>query len=87
MASLTIPIPIFETEMAVKLAGGKIHVYKKWMNRRCYHRRVEKKWVRRYGPVLHVPTCYMAKHPFGSGHVLFVHPALMPELRKATARA
>lgn len=52
------------------------HVERRWMRGRAYHRRIQKKWIKRFGWVM--KPCIW-KTPFG----LIVHPALEREVREA----
>lgn len=55
-------------------------VAKKWWKRMTYHKRIQKKWSKRYGMKL-VPGMYM----IGVPHPAYViHPAMWRELQLAT---
>jgi hypothetical protein len=67
-------LPVLESTLAVKL-DGKQHNKKNWDRRDRYHRRIVKKWAKRYGPVIRVPAI------FATPYALLVHPSLMAQLR------
>lgn len=68
-------LPVFQSPHAVT-TEGKQHKKKPWDRHGSYHRRMVKKWARRYGPVKITPAMYTT--PDG----LFVHPSLMSALRE-----
>lgn len=73
-------VRVFQTPMATELTDKPVRVHRQTRAMSdTYHRRVQKKWIKRFG-YERKPSIY--KTPHG----LFVHPALMPQLRAALAR-
>ena len=54
----------------------KVHVKKRWM-RESYHRRIQKKWIKRYGYVMR-PTMYEV-----AGLGIVAHPSMKPLIEQA----
>lgn len=56
------------------------HAAKPWMRGRCYHKRIQKKWAKRFGMVM--KPCY-----FQLGrNTLIAHPSIAKEIRAAIAK-
>lgn len=71
---------VFQTPMATEPTDRPVRPHKKTRSMsEAYHRRIQKKWVKRFG---------YEREPciFQTPHGVFVHPALMPQLREALAR-
>lgn len=74
--------PIVEHAWASKVVSGKPHPWKKWMHRKIYHARIEKKWAHRYGKLIIEPCIFKMRDPYTGRDLLLVHPSLMPQLRE-----
>jgi len=72
-------IPVFVSDYAVGTTErpNRIHKYKEWMSGRVYHKRVQKKWIKRFG---YAEEACMFKTPQG----IIVHPSLIHKLKDAT---
>lgn len=71
---------VFQTPMATEPTDRPVRPHKKTRSMsEAYHRRIQKKWVKRFG-YERKPCIFQTPHGF------FVHPALMPQLRAALAR-
>lgn len=77
---------IVESTMALERTNvpAREHVRRRWMADN-YHRRIQKKWLKRFGTVS--KPCMFQFDPRAAGlpgePYLLVHPALMPQLRAA----
>lgn len=74
-----------QIKMFVADAAGTVHQRRVYPKRRAksaiHHRRMQKKWLKRYGTYIK-PAMYWVQHPAApGGKLLVVHPALLPELR------
>ena len=56
---------------------AKEHKKRSWMSGRCYHERIQKKWVKQFG-YEHKP-CILR---FPADSSLFVHPSLWPKIEE-----
>lgn len=54
----------------------RVHHERRWSRGTAYHRRIQKKWIKRFGFVMQ--PC-MFKTPMA----IFAHPAFEPEIRRA----
>ena len=68
-------LTIIESPHAVSLELGREHIYRPWMAGRVYHRRIQKKWTRRFGYV-EQPCMYVAANK------LIAHPIAVALLRE-----
>lgn len=76
-------IPMYESPLATE--SKPVRAHKKRRNQtEAYHKRVQKKWIKRFGRK-NVPCVFIIDNSVlgGIGKRLIVHPALMPALRKA----
>lgn len=68
---------------AVTSEQARKHEKKPWQSE-SYHKRIDKKWRKRFG-IRYVPCMYkLGRAATGGREVLMVHPDLMPKLRAAT---
>lgn len=77
-------MPIVESVLAVTREGGKLLPFKSWHRRRGYAKRIQKKWERKYGPVICKPAAYEIRDPATGQRMLVVHPEIARQLRSAT---
>lgn len=68
-------VPIYSSVLALERRPKHAHAEKRWHAGRAYHRRIQKKWNRRYG-YDSVPGAYHT--PFG----LVCHPEIVKQLRE-----
>ena len=56
----------------------KTHQRKHWMGRRCYHRRIQKKWDKRFGlkKTLHIVS---------DGRAIYAHPSTIRRIKQSLA--
>jgi hypothetical protein len=64
---------VIYSDAALETKPTKEVIHKKWMDGRCYSKRVNKKWLKRYGAA-RLPCLYMSKDG------LMCHPLLKNEL-------
>lgn len=69
------PAKVYSSIHALERVPAKELKHKAWMQYRCYHRRVQKKWIKRYGYESR-PTAYQT--PFG----IVAHPAIIQQMRQ-----
>jgi hypothetical protein len=77
-------VKIIQDANALTRAQAKVYPKRKAKNE-AHRRRMNHKWLRRYG-YTYTPAMYqmdLAATGLGSGKVVIVHPALMPRLRSA----
>jgi hypothetical protein len=84
-------IPQQQIKMFVSDAAGEVRQRRPYPKRRAksaiHHRRMQKKWLKRYGTYIK-PAMYWVQHPMApGGKLLVVHPALLPELRASCKNA
>lgn len=70
---------VFVSLEAVKVTPVRVHKAT-FSTGASYHRRVQKKWLKRFGTI-RKPCVFMMRH------CIVVHPDLMPGLRKELARS
>lgn len=75
---------IRESPLAVKSAPAKPHRKRRGQTD-AYHRRVQKKWLKRFG-TKQVPCAYMVDNSYlgGVGKTMIAHPSLVAKLRSMT---
>jgi len=72
-------LAIRESVHAVTISQWRVHKKQPWHSD-SYHKRVMKKWLKRFG-VRHVPAMYKIGAAIAGRETLVVHPDLMPRLR------
>lgn len=79
------PIRVVESNLCVRKTGrpNKVHKVHRWMSDQ-YHRRIQKKWVKRYG-LEEIPTAYVLpaqkRWPSEVAElVVVIHPSLAAQL-------
>jgi len=52
-------IPMYESVLALEQTTlpNKVHIAKRWMRVKVYHKRIQKKWIRRWG-YYKKPCCF-----------------------------
>lgn len=68
-------VRVYSSPLAMTAVPRRKHIKSRSMSE-SYHRRIQKKWNKRYG-LDYEPCAYM------TADAVFVHPALMEQLRKA----
>ena len=66
--------PIMESELALEHKSNRVHEEKSWMNGKCYHRRIQKKWDKRFGK--HFVPC-----AFETVQGWIMHPQIIAHLK------
>jgi len=74
---------VISSVLAVSLSPRRVHRAKRWMSA-AYHRRVQKKWVKRWGHT-EKPAAYRMTNPITGAHEIVMHPDLIANI-KATAK-
>jgi hypothetical protein len=74
-------VSVKESPLATQSTPVKKHKHRRGQSA-SYHRRVQKKWLKRFGSK-HVPCMYMINDAWlgGSGKMLVVHPAFMKSIK------
>lgn len=80
-----------QIKLHVTDVSSTVHQRRVYPKRRAkspiHHRRMQKKWLKRYG-TYSKPAMYWVNHPMApGGKMLIVHPMLLPELRLACKSA
>jgi hypothetical protein len=78
------PMRIVENALAVKAVPVRKHQRRRGQTG-AYHRRVQKKWMKRFG-TKQVPCAYMVDNSYlgGVGQTMIAHPSLVAKLRSMT---
>ena len=74
-------IPIQESLLAVQNVPKRKHKHRRNQTER-YHRRIQKKWIKRFG-MRQEPCAFVIDNSFlgGAGRSMVVHPTIMAELK------
>lgn len=72
-------IPIYYSEFALRKTDVPVRILsqKRWMKNRCYHQRVQKKWIKKWGYVMEA-AMYSVGH-----NAIFAHPSFKAKIESA----
>lgn len=68
---------LYKSIHAVEEAPVKEHKKRSWMSGRCYHERIQKKWVKKFG--YEYKPCILS---VPADSALFVHPSLWSKIEE-----
>lgn len=75
---------VISSELAVHMSPARILKRKRWMST-AYHRRVQKKWVKRWGHKT-TPGAFVMTSPLTGRQELLMHPTLIAEMKAKMLR-
>jgi len=77
-------VPIIANVMLLDFLNTRPHGERKWMRKRCYHTRIDKKWRKRFG-TYSVPSrkILMFNDPMSGRQMIACHPDMLSEIKAA----